>query len=255
MEDLDRPREIPGAADAILRTLEALGFEWDGSVMYQHRRDSVYEQALADLRAQGLAYPCGCSRKEIVKAGLSAADGGWRYPGVCRAGLRDGKRARLWRMRVDDTPVCIEDGVQGRYCQNLESEVGDFVLKRADGLFAYQLAVVVDDAEQGVTHVVRGSDLLASMPRQRVLQRALGLPEPIYAHVPVATDGNGKKWSKRTHAPVVDATPGALVEALRFLGQTPEPALARAGYATIRQWALEYWDAARIPRRMGIPWS
>ena len=254
MEDLDRPREAPGAADAILRSLDALGFRWDGAVARQSQRDPAYQQALANLREQALAYPCGCSRKEIEAAGLPAADGGWRYPGACRAGLQAGKQARVWRMRVDDLPITMEDGIQGRYCQTLESEIGDFVLKRADGLFAYQLAVVVDDGEQGVTHVVRGSDLLSSTPRQVFLQRALGLSTPVYSHVPVATNANGEKWSKQTHAAAVDETPRSLVEALRFLGQTPEKGLEKASHKTIWQWAVEHWDAGRIPRRMGIPW-
>ena len=255
MEDVDRFREIPGAADAILRALEALGFRWDGAVLHQRPRDARYAAALARLQAQGWAYPCGCSRKEIAQAGLRAADGGWRYSGVCRAGVRAGRQARLWRLRVDDAPVCIDDGVQGRFCQRLEREVGDFVLRRADGVFAYQLAVVVDDAEQGVSHVVRGSDLLASTPRQCVLQRALGLPTPEYLHVPVATDAHGAKWSKQTHAPAIEAAPRSLLAALRFLGQTPERGLARADCATIWQWAIEHWDARRIPRRLGVAWD
>lgn len=166
MEDVDTSRNVPGAADDILRTLAAFGFEWDGPVLYQSQRLAAYGAALEQLKQAGLAYGCACSRKEIADSATHAAiDGGLAYPGTCRKGLPDGRAARAWRLRVDNGEVAFIDRLQGRVVQHLEDDVGDFVLRRADGLFAYQLAVVVDDAWQGITDVVRGADLLASTPR------------------------------------------------------------------------------------------
>ena len=252
MEDLDQHREVPGAASRILTTLEAFGFEWDGEILYQSRRHDAYEQALEALKSRNLAYACGCSRKEIAEAGLEAADGGWRYPGRCRGGLLHGRRARAWRMRVDDAAMELNDAVQGRYRQRLESAVGDFVLRRADGVFAYQLAVVVDDAFQHMTHVVRGSDLLASTPRQIHLQKALGFSIPRYMHIPVVTHAAGGKLSKQTHATPIRACAQTLLRGLDFLGQSPDPGLQEADSREIWRWARKHWNAARIPARMGM---
>src|SRR5574343_1441685 len=185
MEDVDTPRNVPGAADDILRTLTTFGFEWDGAVLYQSARFAAYGEALASLQQAGQAYGCACSRKEIADSATHAAiDGGLAYPGNCRHGLAPGRTARAWRLRVDDRELAFDDRLQGRVAQHLERDVGDFVLRRADGLFAYQLAVVGDDAWQDITHVVRGADLLASTPRQIYLLRCLGAAVPRYAHLP-----------------------------------------------------------------------
>ena len=241
IEDLDRPRVQPGAADEILRTLERLGLYWDGEVVFQSRRTALYEQALSRLRE---TYLCGCSRREIADSAVSlATDGAQVYPGTCRAGLPAGKSARALRIRVAGT-VTLRDRVQGELTQDLEREVGDFVLRRADGQFAYQLAVVVDDAAQGISDVVRGADLLESTPRQIYLQRLLGLPEPRYLHVPVAVDASGDKLSKHTGARPIDERD--LRRALRFLGQPASATLAEA---------VSAWDPARVPaqRAQALP--
>lgn len=256
MEDVDVPRNVPGAAEGILATLEAFGFEWDGEVLWQSRRLEAYAEALETLKARGLAYGCACSRKEIADAARHAAvDGGLAYPGTCRAGLPPGRSARAWRLRVNDEETAFDDRLQGRIAQHLERDVGDFVLLRADGLFAYQLAVVVDDAFQGITDVVRGADLIASTPRQIWLQRCLGLSMPRYAHLPVATNAAGEKLSKQTLAPALDpARAGAeLLRALAFLGQRPPRQLAGAGKVEVWQWAHENWRFENIPKLPAIP--
>src|SRR5260221_10068600 len=177
MEDLDRPREVRGASAAILRMLEAYGFEWDGQVVFQSRRDAVYGAALKRLEHVRAVFPCRCRRREISDSAV-APESEPIYPGTCRKGLSPGRSARAMRVRVDNTVIAFEDLLQGRIEQNLAREVGDFVVRRADGLFAYQLAVVVDDFEQNITDVVRGADLLASTPRQILLHRLLGHPGP-----------------------------------------------------------------------------
>ncbi len=254
MEDLDPPREQPGAADAILDLLAACGMRWDGEPLYQSRRGSAYAAALSRLEAQGLVYPCACSRREIADSGV-LADGARIYPGTCRAGLAPGKTARAWRLRVADQTVEFEDAVQGRIRQRLADEVGDFVLKRADGIYAYQLAAVVDDAEQGISDVVRGADLLDSTPRQIYLQRLLGLPTPRYLHLPVAVNAAGEKLSKQTLAPAVDARDpvSSLYETLRFLGQSPPSDLCHATLEEFWRWALAHWDPARIAHARNLP--
>lgn len=255
MEDIDTPRNVPGAADDILRTLEAFGFEWDGAVAYQSRRHAAYGEALASLREAGKVYGCACSRREIADSALlPAIDGGMVYSGTCRAGLAAGRLARAWRLRVDASELVFDDRLQGRIAQVLERDVGDFVLLRADGLFAYQLAVVVDDAWQEITDVVRGADLLASTPRQIWLQRCLGYATPGYAHLPVAANPAGEKLSKQTKAAplkVADA-PGELLAALRFLGQPAPAELAAAAVRDVWTWALENWSFAAVPRQRSI---
>ena len=254
MEDLDKPREIPGAATGILRTLEACGMRWDGPVVYQSTRNEMYDAALARLRETGRVYPCACTRREIADSAIDGIDGPV-YPGTCRNGLAVNKTARAWRVDTRDTLIEYEDCIQGPQRQHLENDVGDFVLLRADGVFAYQLAVVVDDADQGITEVVRGADLLDSTPRQIYLQRLLGAPTPRYCHVPVAVNERGEKLSKQTlAAPVDDARPlPALVNALRFLGQQPPDNLADTTPGEFWQWALGHWQLARIPRRRTSP--
>jgi len=229
IEDLDRPRCAPGAVEAILGTLQRLGLYWDGEIVHQSSRQSFYQRALERLRPD--TYWCSCSRREIADSSLGlATDGAPIYPGTCRHGTKGDRRAL--RLRTNAETIIFEDRVQGRQEQVLERAVGDFVLYRADGLFAYQLAVVVDDADQGVTDVVRGADLLDSTPRQIYLQRLLGLPTPRYLHVPVAVDAGGEKLSKQTGAQAVDASMATLRNALRFLGQPEAASLGEA----VRNW-------------------
>jgi len=253
MEDLDRPREASGASEAILRTIEAYGFEWDGKVVFQSRRDSAYGAALKRLERGHAVFPCACTRREISDSTLSAASEPI-YPGTCRRGLSPGRPARAMRVRVDNTVIAFEDLLQGRIEQNLAREVGDFVVRRADGIFAYQLAVVVDDFEQSITDVVRGADLLASTPRQILLQRLLGHPTPRYMHLPVAVNQSGEKLSKQTRAAPLTVTeaPVRLWQALRFLGQEPPAELATGTISEIWNWALTNWRTERIPTRRSI---
>ena len=221
IEDVDATRTVPGAEDAILRDLEALGLAWDGPVVRQRERTARYEAALAALRERGLVYRCRCSRREIADTGTHGIDG-IVYPGTCRDLALGPDVPGADRFRVDGTIIAFDDRVQGSQSQRLDRDIGDFVVRRRDGLFAYQLAVVVDDADLGVTDVVRGADLLDSTPRQVALQRALGLPTPRYLHIPVATRG-GEKLSKQTLAPALDAKAGSrlVADALAFLGQAP----------------------------------
>lgn len=254
IEDVDTPRIVPGAAEGILRTLEQFGFEWDGPVVWQSRRTDAYRAAFEALRAAERVFPCACTRKEIADSAL-ARDGTRRYPGTCRDGLAPGREARAWRLRVEPGEVSFDDAVQGLIREDVAADVGDFVLLRADGLFAYQLAVVVDDAEAGVTEVVRGADLLDSTGRQILLQRLLGHPQPRYAHLPVASNAAGEKLSKQTLARAVEGADPArvLVDALDFLGQEPPAGLAEAGLAAVWAWARQHWSMARVPRRCSVP--
>jgi len=247
MEDVDTPRTVPGAADDILRTLDALGFVWDEAVLYQSRRDDAYDEALDELADNGMLYACSCSRKQV------AAETGWRggqliYPGTCRSRGLARDRGLSQRVLTAGARVRFTDEIQGTVEQNLATEIGDFVLRRVDGIYTYQLAVVVDDAAQGVTHVVRGSDLLDSTPRQIYLQQLLGMPPPRYSHIPIATDARGVKLSKQTGALAVDARQPAraLWRALVFLDQTPPPELCRAEPRVLWSWAEENWSPARI---------
>jgi glutamyl-Q tRNA(Asp) synthetase len=230
IEDIDEARTMPGAAEGILQTLLACGMQWDGEVVWQSRRKDLYRAAFE--RLHGLTYPCGCTRREIADSRLGvASDGAAVYPGTCRNGLPAGRQARAYRLRVPepgDDLVQFDDAMLGSVAQHLAIEVGDFVLKRADGYWAYQLAVVVDDADQEVTHVVRGADLLDSTARQIYLQRLLGLPTPHYLHVPVVVNDVGEKLSKQTGARELDLnqpqqTLAALHAAAAFLGLSLPP--------------------------------
>lgn len=241
VEDIDRDREVPGAAEAQLRTLAAFGLRHDGPVEYQSLRDPLYAAALGRLLDAGLAFECHCSRSDVAAAG-----------GVhrrCRPGARRSDPAV--RLRVPDgAHVAFEDAVHGRVAQDVDRDVGDFVLRRADGFWAYQLAVVVDDADQGITDVVRGADLLDSTPRQLLLQRALDLPQPRYLHLPLVLDDDGRKLSKsRASLPVDDADPlPALRMAWAALGQDPHQLPSRAALDAMLAAAVCAFDPARIPR-------
>jgi glutamyl-Q tRNA(Asp) synthetase len=220
MEDLDTPRVVPGADRQILDSLRGFGLEWDGEVVYQSQRVAHYEDALRALRERNLVFDCGCSRAELQRAASAPATSEAVYPGTCRNGLPPGRTARAVRFRVSDELIVFDDRAEGRVQENVARETGDFVIKRADGVFAYQLAVVVDDALQGVTQVVRGADLLSSTARQIALQRALGYPTPSYAHLPLVKNPDGSKVSKRDGA--LPAGNDALRWALQFLGLEAE---------------------------------
>jgi glutamyl-Q tRNA(Asp) synthetase len=253
MEDLDPPREIPGAADAILRSLERFGLQWDEPVIYQSQRHAHYSVALQALQQQAAIYPCGCTRREIADSDVTGIDGPL-YPGTCRNGLPAGRNPRAWRVRTDSGLIRFDDTVQGVIESRLARDTGDFVLKRADGFYAYQLAVVVDDAAQGITEVVRGCDLLGSTARQIHLQRLLSLPMPAYLHLPVAVNGRGEKLSKQTFAAPLDLERPvpALHAALQFLGQQPPQELHADTLETLWGWAMAHWQPRAIPRTRTI---
>jgi glutamyl-Q tRNA(Asp) synthetase len=244
IEDVDTPRCVPGADRVILRQLADCGLVPDEPPVWQSQRGALYEAALQQLVQRGLAYPCACSRKDIEAALVAQGrtrerHGELVYPGTCREGLR-GREPRAWRFRAEGV-VQWTDRRLGAQSQDVAADVGDFVLKRADGLYAYQLAVVVDDADQGITHVVRGEDLADNTPRQVLLQRALGVPTPSYLHTPLVLGANGEKLSKQNGAaPVATANPvQTLDDAGRALGLAPSGATDVAGWlhAATQQWA------------------
>jgi glutamyl-Q tRNA(Asp) synthetase len=250
MEDLDRPREVKGAAGGILRTLEAFGFEWSDEVMYQSQRSEAYETALETLKNQGVIYPCTCSRKEISDSAIANGIEGAIYPKTCLKHALKTNIHAAYRAIVLDKNITFKDAIQGEITQNLARDVGDFILKRADGLFAYQLAVVVDDVAQGVTHVVRGADLLDSTPRQIYLQQLLGLVTPHYAHVPLAVNAQGEKLGKQTLAePISMNLPEhQLFDALNFLGQNPPVEIKNAALDEVWRWAIANWRLSQVSK-------
>ena len=243
MEDLDPPREMPGAADGILRDLTTLGFQWDGQVLYQSARREAYEAALSRLQRDGQVFPCACTRSEIADSAVAGIEGPV-YPGTCRHGLAPGKAGRALRVKVSPGPIEFVDLLQGAIRQDLARDIGDFVVRRADGCHAYQLAVVVDDAWQGITHVVRGADLLLSTPRQLHLQALLGYPRPIYMHMPVLVNAAGEKLSKQTHAAPLDLSRPSLAlwQALAHLRQAPPQPLQSASIDEVWNWATKHWQ-------------
>jgi glutamyl-Q tRNA(Asp) synthetase len=253
IEDLDTSRNRPGAVDAILRTLENAALHWYGPVTHQSARIEHYEAALTQIRGAGLLYPCTCSRREIADSMVGMpVSGEARYSGACRGRASDNEfpRPPAWRIRTTPDKIAFDDRLHGRFeTADFESTTGDFILRRADGVIAYQLAVVVDDAAFGITDVVRGADLLGSTFRQIFLQRTLGLPTPAYLHVPTATNARGEKLSKQTlAAPVDSGNPGpALWLALRFLGQQPSPDMRRAPPQDLLAWAVAHWRPSSIP--------
>lgn len=243
VEDIDPPREIPGSANRIIADLESMGMFADQPVLYQSTRLHAYQQALNELLDKGLAYHCGCSRKDLPASGI--------YPGTCRNGLPEGRPPRAVRFKVGDHSYKFFDKLQGQVTDSPANIRGDFVVRRADGLFAYQLAVVIDDSFQGITQVVRGTDLLDSTSGQIALQKALGLTTPEYMHLPLAISVDGKKLSKRFRTdPLKNQDPEtALKEALHFLGQNPPPGLS---LDVLWDWALTHWNSDLIPRRRAI---
>ena len=247
IEDLDGPREVVGSADGILATLRDFGFHWDGPVVRQSARSALYLRAFEALQAAGLVYPCCCTRREIEDSASAPDRAHGIYPGTCRAGLPAGRVARAWRMRVPAGDAIVVDRTAGAVRQDLARDVGDFVVRRADGLWAYQLAVVVDDADQGVTDIVRGADLLDSTPRQRFLQAALGLPQPRSMHVPLVLDADGHKLSKGHGAEPLDRAEPllALAAAARHLGLDVAPA---GDLPSFWEAATASWAARWLPR-------
>lgn len=256
IEDLDPPREVTGASDLILATLEHYGFEWDGEVWYQSRRHAIYLEVLDELARHGLSYRCGCSRKEVSEQQQRLKLPAGVYPGTCRSNPAPHHSRHALRVNTEGQNVTFADGIQGTITQDVEHEVGDFVLRRADGFFAYQLAVVVDDAAQGITDIVRGSDLLDSTTRQIVLQRLLGYPTPDYHHLPVAVNEEGQKLSKQTFAPAlaIDNPLPLLWQALAFLGQQPPPELLEGELESFWRWAITNWRKEAVPRTLAIPY-
>lgn len=246
IDDLDPPRIRPGAVDNILHTLESLGLHWDGAVLYQSRRGEAYREGLRMLEEKQKLYRCYCPRR-VTR--------GKPYPGTCRQ-RKDSPATRRYALRVitGEHKVGFDDGIQGPFSLSLREESGDFIIRRADGLIAYHLANVVDDAWQGITHVVRGADLLAATPSQIYLQGLLGTPSPLYRHIPVALGLDGGKISKSRDAghALQHAGPVQLIHhALRFLGQEPEQALQEARLEEVLDWAVRHWRLEAIPRLRG----
>ncbi len=240
IDDIDLPRNQTGAAEHILGTLEALGMVWDDEVIYQSRRMSIYREILADLESRKLVYPCSCTRSETK---------GRAYPGSCRTGIKRNRKSCALRIRTDDRIIRFTDRIQGDVSQCLEEVSGDFIIKRSDGHIAYHLATVIDDHLQGVTEIVRGTDLLDSTPRQIYLQQLLGYSRPDYVHHPVALNQVGQKISKQNHAPAIDSKDGPKIifQALMFLGQSPDPALRNGSCQEILNWGREHWNIDAVP--------
>jgi len=246
IDDLDRPRNQDGATDQILTCLESFGLEWDGEVMYQHRQLASYQAALERLITDGLCFHCICSRKTLRQNRQDLAIS--VYPGTCRDARLPSQMSSI-RIRVPSDPISFYDHLQGHYSQQLDRSIGDFVIKRGDGIFAYQLAVVVDDQALGITTIVRGADLLDNTPRQIYLQDCLGYRQPDYLHLPIATNQAGQKLSKQTGARPIDAhnIGDTLYQVLAFLGQSPPRFLQHEHRDVIWQWAKENWHSSRIP--------
>lgn len=255
VEDVDCIRSGTGVADEILATLECFGLYWDGTVMVQTKRTDAYVETLTRLNQQGVIYGCGCSRKDVAAAIQMRNLPVGVYPGTCRNGVALGKKAKIVRLLVPDKIIACIDAIQDVYQQNLGCQVGDFPIRRADGLFAYQLAVVVDDNEQQITEIVRGSDLLDSTPRQIYLQQCLGFAQPAYVHLPVACNADGNKLSKQTHAAPLDKKQPviSLWSVLRFLGQQPPLELQYENLDQFWAWAIDHWRLSAVPKVMTLP--
>lgn len=244
IEDLDKPREVKGAAEAIIHCLDAYGFVWDDKIIYQSQQTEHYENALQQLQLKNLVYPCTCTRKEIADSFTEYGIEGVIYPGTCRQGHIQGDKPVTWRMRVTDEMIAFNDRALGLIQHVLTKDIGDFVIKRADGLFSYQLAVVLDDANQGVTDVVRGADLLNSTTRQIYLQQVLGLATPLYCHIPIVKNEQGEKLSKQTLASALplDNIQTTLFAAFQLLGLNPPQAIKNATSKEMWRWAFQHWN-------------
>ena len=250
IEDIDPPRAQAGASEIIIEALIRYGFKWHGDLSYQSSSLVVHEAALQELTERGLAYPCGCSRRDLEESPRGPL--GTIYPGTCRNGC-DASETAI-RLRTNNEPVEFDDGLQGPQSQMLESESGDFIIRRRDGLIAYHLAVVVDDALQGITEVVRGIDLMDSTPRQIWLQKQLGYSTPNYIHIPVITHADGNKLSKLTGAAGIplDNIENTLVAALDALAQAPPPDLAQSDLQEIWSWAIENWRIENLADQQAV---
>ena len=246
IEDLDRPREALGSADSILQTLQAFGLQWDGEVVRQRDRNELYDDALQRLQSRGLTFECACSRLQLEDES--------RYPGTCRLRAPAAGTATATRLAVGPGLIQFTDRIQGTFRQDVAAAVGDTILRRRDRVFAYLLAVVVDDAAQGVTHIVRGADLLDNTPRQIYLQRQLGLPLPAYAHVPVLTEPDDSKLAKSRRSVRVDTGQALpqLLTVLSMLGLPVPAVLARATLAEVWDWAIGNWDVEWVPKRLNL---
>jgi glutamyl-Q tRNA(Asp) synthetase len=249
MEDLDKPREVSGAAANIISTLQAYGFEWDDTIMYQSQRTDAYERVLATLKKRQSIYPCTCTRKEIADSSEQSGIEGIIYPKTCLYQSIKEQHPVAWRIKTPDKSFHFKDAIHGDITQNLSIEIGDFVLKRVDGQFAYQLAVVVDDAAQGITNIVRGADLLNSTTRQIYLQQLLGYTQPHYMHIPIVTNELGQKLSKQTlAAPIlVSEASMTLWLALDFLNQKPPESLKHQSIDQLWNWGISHWQAMVPP--------
>ena len=247
VEDLDPPREPAGSAGRILQQLEDFGMDWDDEVLYQSSRLDAYEEVIDLLQDKGLCYPCDCTRPQIREMGLV-------YNGACRERNPPPEMPYALRLKTDALKLGFDDGIQGHFAQELEGEVGDFVIRRKDKLFAYQLAVVVDDEFQNITHVVRGWDLLDSTPRQIYLQRVLDYQEMSYAHIPIIVDEKGHKLSKQSFAPSIetDKASQAIYKALTFLGQAPPLEIEKESPKSQLQWAIASWNSQEVAKIVSL---
>ena len=258
MEDIDPPREQAGAASLILRTLEELGLEWDESVLYQNNQLALYGEVLDELVEKELCYPCSCTRRDITQENKSAGiEGHTPYPGTCRQGPRKPDKPAASRIRAPSAAIGFADGLQGHCEQELQTAIGDFILRRSDRLFSYQLAVVVDDDFQRITEVVRGTDLLDSTPRQIFLQQIMGYDQPGYVHLPIAVGADGDKLSKQTGARALDHDKLALLmtEALSFLAHRPPAELVGAGPRELLDWGVRNWNPDKLAGIRSICWQ
>jgi glutamyl-Q tRNA(Asp) synthetase len=248
IEDLDPPREPAGSAELILQQLQDFGMNWDDEVLYQSTRLGVYEEVMGQLQDKGLAYPCDCTRPQIREMGLV-------YNGSCRERSTPPERPYALRLKTEALEIGFDDKIQGHFSQQLELDAGDFVIRRKDELYAYQLAVVVDDEFQNITHVVRGWDLLDSTPRQIYLQRVLNYQEMSYIHIPIIVDEKGQKLSKQAFAPSIetDRASEAIYKALVFLGQVPPAEIATERPESQLQWAIANWDSQAVAKVSSLP--
>lgn len=242
IDDIDLPRVIPGSEQAILNKLENLGFKWDGEVIHQSSRNLHYQSALELLEQKKVVFACGCSRKEVQSLSHNGI-----YPGTCRSGLKNGKAARLKRFNTQGKIVSFSDLIQGRQRVELETTSGDFIVHRADGIFAYHLATVVDDYLAGITHVVRGVDLLSSTPNQILLQQCLDYPTPVYAHIPLIVDQKQQKLGKQTRAEEVAHQLSTLLQAAELLGQKVDKKILSTSPSEFWQELIKNWRISNIP--------